>query len=228
MRIATYNIRHGAPAGAWADHRGLAATCGQLDVDLLAVQEIDRFVVRSRWADQVRVIARATGLYPTFVSARSFGPGGRYGIAVFSRDAPGAVEFVRLPAFGREQRMAIIGRVACDGEQVTVAVTHLHNQRRVATRQLKIVLDRLEARPGPHLVMGDLNLGPDDVERVLSDRRYVSDGGGPTFPAVRPTRKIDWIAGRGVTLTATTVVDSTQSDHRPLVSVLSVATSGPN
>ncbi len=117
------------------------------------------------------------------------------------------MEFVRLPAFGTEQRMAIIGRVdAGDGRKVTIAATHLQNRRSVATRQLAIVLDRLDRRNGPAVLVGDLNLGESDVTPALGARGYSWAHSGPTFPAAAPDRTIDWIGGRGVSIDGTEAV----------------------
>ena len=47
MRLATYNVHHGAPARGRVDLDATVAVCHALDADLLAVQELDAHVDRS-------------------------------------------------------------------------------------------------------------------------------------------------------------------------------------
>jgi len=62
MKIATWNILHGmaVPEGQIHNER-LAARAALLNVDLLAIQEVDYFQERSHYADQASVIAESMG-----------------------------------------------------------------------------------------------------------------------------------------------------------------------
>ena len=81
MRVATYNLRHGAPARRPAANRAMARSVASLGADVVALQEVDRRVVRSWFADQAGLAARRSGTVAHFAAARPFGPGGRYGNA---------------------------------------------------------------------------------------------------------------------------------------------------
>ncbi len=59
MRIATWNVRHGRPFRGFTSNRRLASSAHDLDVDVLAVQEVERHVIRSWFANQPAVIADA-------------------------------------------------------------------------------------------------------------------------------------------------------------------------
>lgn len=220
VRIATFNLHHAAPPGRPYTGRGLKAAVQQLDVDLLALQEVDRRVSRSRFSDQAAIVSRATGLHPVFVSARPLGPFGRYGIALLSAEPASAIEVVRLPSFGMEPRVAIVASVVLGGVRVSVAATHLQNRRRVAAAQIDVVLERLMARPGPHVLLGDLNAGPDLLGRSMSEHGLIRAESPPTFPTRAPTDSIDWIAVRGLTVRDAEVPDVWLSDHFPLVATV--------
>ena len=154
IRIATYNVRHGAPPARGVDRRGLVHTLRSLDVDLLALQEVDVRVRRSRYLNLGRTTSRATGLHVEFARATSIGRFGQYGIALATRTPPHALQRVALPSFGMEARVAILARVRLGDMLATVAATHLHNRREPALAQLDVVIEALLERPGPHLLLG--------------------------------------------------------------------------
>lgn len=189
----------------------------RLGADLVALQEVDRFVVRSGFADQPAVAARATGMHAVFARTRWWGPGGQYGIALLSRSAPTAVEIVRLPRHGREPRAAILASVELGGARVSVAATHLQNDPDIAPRQLEVVLERLRRRPGPRLLLGDLNVGPSAIADRLARDGFVAGPVVRTFPVWGPRLAIDWIAADGRTLEDVAAPDIWLSDHFPLV-----------
>ena len=113
MRMATFNILHGRSV-----HDGsveldrLAASVGELDADVLALQEVDCDQPRSGMADLTAVAAEAMGAVShRFVAAISGTPGATwmaatgdeqpgtasYGIALLSRFPAESWQVVRLP-----------------------------------------------------------------------------------------------------------------------------------
>lgn len=221
MRVGTFNLHHGAPPDRWFDRSGLRESSRRLGVELLALQEVDRRVARSHFSDGAKIVAEATGLHPTFAGARRLQVTGQYGIALLAPEPPTAVEIVRLPAFGSEQRLAIIASVELGGRRVSVASVHLHNRRWIAARQLPVVLSRLMARPGPHLLLGDLNAGPEVLGPQVAAAGLDHVQAPPTFPTRGATDHIDWIAFGGMTAVGAEVPSIWASDHFPLITTLS-------
>lgn len=236
IRVATFNIRHGRAERGGVDLTGLAAAVRGLDAEVLGLQEIDVGVGRSGGVDEAALAAEAAG-----ATAHHFAPalrtgGGWYGVAIAVRGELTDVEDRRLSGTG-EPRVVTIARVVVPADDrrpagpvgCTVAVTHLQAPGRggsgEARHQLGEVLDALDAHPGPHLLLGDLNLGPASVGPVLADRGYVAAEHPPTFPAGRPTRRIDWIAVRGGRVDHAWVPDLHASDHRPVVAAITVGSS---
>lgn len=219
MRVATYNIRHGAPPNRRADHAGMRAAVSSLGADVVALQEVDRRVVRTWFRDQPRLAARAAGLQPWFGPARSIGVFGRYGNALLLPPGPAQVLVRPLPSVG-EPRVALFARVRVAGTLVTVVGTHLQNSAEAAA-QLDGLLDEVRRWPEPWVLMGDLNLGADDVEPRFAAAGLEPVPSPPTFPAQRPRSRIDWIGVRGFVIDAVGVPDLQASDHRPIVAELS-------
>ncbi len=185
MRVATFNLKHGATASGYVgDPAQVAAACAALDADILALQEVDRRVWRSRFADLVRRAAGTdyTGVYfaPTMRSTVLAGinPVGQYGNALLVKGRISEAITVALPhdylrlRLGRreldvvrEPRNAIVARVIVAGCDVAVAATHLGGPER--RRQLAQVVTALCARTQPRILLGDFNTTRVDLRAWL-------------------------------------------------------------
>ncbi|MHB1137957.1 MAG: endonuclease/exonuclease/phosphatase family protein [Microthrixaceae bacterium] len=229
MRVATYNIRHGAPPGRCVALGGTGAAVASLRADVVALQEVDRHVFRSWWRDQPRHLARAIGGSAHFAAARSLGPFGRYGNALLVRGEVQRERVLELPSKG-EQRVALLLRARLGDERVTVVSTHLQNRRKgrpaEAPDQLDHLLRELQGWPTPWVLMGDLNLRADTVVPRLVDAGLTPVDTAATFPSDGPSIRIDWIAVRDLAVVSAQVPDLRASDHRPIVADLIVPGGG--
>jgi endonuclease/exonuclease/phosphatase family metal-dependent hydrolase len=232
IRVATYNIHHGAPRRGPVDNDALVDTCRRLEADVLALQEVYHRAWRTRFADQAGRIATAVGGVHVFASNVALGPVGRYGNALVVR---GRIESWKRLALsssaGREQRGAIVARVDVGGVALTVAATHLQNERPEsghpeARAQLAEVLSALAAWPRPWLLVGDLNLSPDEALDAVEAAGLGRVESPPSFPADRPRQSIDWVAVADLVPIAAEVPDVRTSDHRPVVATLAAVPHG--
>ena len=217
LRVATFNIKHGSDRDGNIDLPRLSAACSRLQADVLAIQEVERFARRTHYRDEMRVIARATGLQAVFGEAarrrwRS------YGNVLLARGPISDVEVIRLPRPGDgEQRVAIIARVDIDGVGLAVGATHLSFRAGEGLPQLAVMLDALGRREGPRVLLGDLNLGPEVVEPAVTAAGYRLAPTGPTFPARGPRTRIDFVAVSGLEILAASTPEPGVSDHLPVV-----------
>lgn len=233
MRIATFNIRHGAVAGGrQARVDLLAEACASLHADVLALQEVDVGTQRTGGADLVRVAAEATGLTAAFGATLGRSGGGQYGNALLARGQLTAVEVLRLPQgwrfwARREPRNAIIAETVPGdgGVRLSVAATHLSVQRWASREQLPAVVRAVGHRPNPRVLLGDLNRTTGEVGRTRALRGYELAGGPPTFTNRNPRVRIDHIAVTGASIVAVDVVPTAVSDHRALVATIEVPNS---
>jgi endonuclease/exonuclease/phosphatase family metal-dependent hydrolase len=112
MRMATFNILHAHAVGEGVDIDRFRRVIGELDVDLLALQEVDCDQPRSGMADLTAVAAEAmAAVSHRFVAAISGTPGATwmsatgsespgtaaYGVALLSRFPATTWQVVRLP-----------------------------------------------------------------------------------------------------------------------------------
>lgn len=219
MRVGTFNIRHGETRAGAIDLRQLAAACRRLDVDVLALQEVDRWMRRTRWGDLARRVGRATDMARAFAPALHRGWLGRYGNAVLVRGAIGDVEAVRFPS-PVEPRGALVASVWVGDRALSVAATHLSVVLEERDDQLDAVLAVLAQRPLPRLLLGDLNGLPEDIGHRCARAGLGLALAGPTFPGKAPAKQIDHIAYAGLDLVGAEAVDTGMSDHLALVAEL--------
>jgi endonuclease/exonuclease/phosphatase family metal-dependent hydrolase len=108
LRVATFNLLHGmalTPAGAGAG--GLREAAASLDVDVVGLQEVDRYQDRSGGVDQTQLVAETVGApYWRFVPALHGTPGP----PADWRPAAGAGESTAGPSYGigLASRLAVV------------------------------------------------------------------------------------------------------------------------
>ena len=98
--------------------------------------------------------------------------------------------------------------------RVTVAVTHLSFVPGVNVVQLRRLRRALAELPGPHVLLGDLNLPGALPARITGWQPLVT---GPTFPAPAPRLQLDHVLGHdlpGDAAKDARILHLPLSDHR--------------
>lgn len=241
LTAATFNVCHGGRGkGTPVDLDALVTATRALDVDILALEEVDRPSPATGRADQVAAVARAIG--PSADHGESAGhavsvfapstPHGDTGVALVvrgtidrvatlplrTRRAPRRGRRVAWPYVRADRRMCLLARVGVGGRYLSVAVAHLTLEDEASLQQLRRVVAALAARPGPRLLLGDLNHRTEGVGPVAASAglTLVRDD-TPTAPARHPRFRIDHVAVDGLVVAGSAVVDTGTSDHRALV-----------
>jgi endonuclease/exonuclease/phosphatase family metal-dependent hydrolase len=178
------------------DLDAVAAGIQVLNVDLLAVQEVDRTLADSGRADQPALIAQALGVgwfrsYAPALVGDDFRPlagpdpgGPAYGNLLVSRLPLAEVEQLRFPPTGAASsapRCWPASRSAC--ARLRWRPPTLSNKRGHNLRQLRELQQLAGSRMAPRLLVGDLNL-PSTV--VVASRRGWPEIGGRTWPNSHP------------------------------------------
>lgn len=231
IRIATFNIKHGAYQNKYIGHaRKMAEACASLEVDILALQEVDKGVVRSGFYDMARLAARAAGMVPYFAPTLKYKIG-EYGNALLvkgdlllkdHKTYEGGTRFnlgigshaVRL---GREPRNAIFARARVKNKEITIVATHLSTQKDYRTEQLGRLLWGIPSDESPLIVAGDFNMNRKDALPYFTKAGMELIESEPTFPADSPRRSIDHIAIRGLSVQSVRTVEMPISDHRAVI-----------
>jgi endonuclease/exonuclease/phosphatase family metal-dependent hydrolase len=239
LRVMTYNIHVGVGMDKRQDLARVAAVIRRERPDLVGLQEVDRGVERTGRVDEIRGLARLTGMDYAFAHNLNY-QGGQYGVAVLSRFPILSIDHRRyLNTREAERRGFVRVEVEVGGRRLSFVTTHLDWQhedgRLYEARQL---LDALASVPGPVVVTGDFNEEPTGGAYQLMLKAGFADawaqgrggaaggaGGGMTYPADRPAKRIDYVFYRadGATrMRAAKIADTQASDHRPLTVELSL------
>jgi endonuclease/exonuclease/phosphatase family metal-dependent hydrolase len=234
IRVLVYNVHAGKDAAGADNLARVADLVRDVGADLVLLQEVDRGTRRSGQVDQPDVLARRTGFAVAFGKTLDY-DGGEYGIAVLSRWPIVRRVLVRLPVEPPQQRaggsyeprgaqQVMVRRL---GGDVAVVNTHLDPSREDHYRRQEIQTVLAVARDAGPLVLvgGDFNSTPDSHVQAEARRGGLRDawlecgrGDGFTYPADTPTKRIDYLYLTGTaTCTRAVVLETTASDHRPLL-----------
>jgi endonuclease/exonuclease/phosphatase family metal-dependent hydrolase len=232
IRVATFNLKHGAFANKYRSNPELAAeACKSLEADILALQEVDKGTFRAGFKDLAAMAAKAAGMEPPVFAQTLKYRLGHYGNALLVRgeiedktevDLGGGPRFKKQifgkqRTWGFEPRNVILATARIGEHRLTVAATHLSTDKSHARTQLSTIAMALSRRPEPQVLLGDFNLSREQVSQVPRFDSFDLVEDIPTFPAPNPIRMIDHIAVKGLTIVTAREVLLPVSDHRALV-----------
>ena len=232
LRLMTYNIHAGKGTDGKLDLERLARIIREADVDVVAIQEVDRGTKRSGKIDEPRELARLTGMHAEFGKAIDH-DSGDYGQLILSRRPIQKFDVHKLPnEDGHEQRIALVAQIPQPKPlpNLLLVGTHLHakgggDALRLAQAKEIVRLLKQDPRTSNHgpLLLGDLNSTPKSDAMKFLDESWTdaSKDSGPTIPAEKPAHKIDYVLvpkDSPWKVVSTKVLDEpVASDHRPVV-----------
>jgi len=174
LRVMTFNIRHARGMDEQVNLQKIAAEIKQSGADIIALQEVDRFLSRSHLQDQPAELARllnmnvcfsasedcrnssAVSAYIRENNARS-GMDGAYGNAILSRFSIVAHRCYFLPG-KRERRSLLQAEIAVNDDKIHFFSTHLSLDEVEQIAQMNILRDVLGSTPGAVALGGDFNM----------------------------------------------------------------------
>ena len=229
FRVLTYNIHHGEGTDGRIDLKRIARVIKEEKADIVALQEVDRGVLRSGRRDLPAELAKLTGMSVFFDNNLSY-QGGEYGNAVLTR-------FPILMATNthyqmlepKEQRGVIQLVLWINGKRLLFLDTHLdfrETEEGEKERLLHVAtMKELIAAHGsiPVIVCGDFNSTPNSGTHVAM-KKFMQDswelkgkGAGLTIPPEKPRTRIDYIwVSDDVKVNNVWVPQTEASDHLPV------------
>lgn len=230
LRVAAYNIKHGRGMDGQVDLERLARVIGELDADVVTLQEVDRGTQRTGGVDQPAVLGALTGMTASFGAHRPY-QGGEYGNAVLTR-LPILEERTRAIAPSGGSALTVHEVIVGVGEEqrpVSVVSVHLAGSPEERLHQVDSLRAHFADVGHPVILAGDFNSRPGDpvLERLGRDWAVApKEGPRETFPSDAPDREIDFVllrpAGAVEVLEHTVAAELVASDHRPILAVLRI------
>ena len=222
FRALTYNIRSGSDALGRGRLVQQGCLLRELAPDLVLLQEVGG-------RSQAERLAEFAGLaYLTFGAARR-SRWGEFGNAILARRPLRDVAVLRVPSAwpGSEPRSVLAATLGDGRQALHVISTHFGLLPGEADRAARTVRAIAAAREGPLLLGGDLNRAAAAAachrhlrQTFVDCARVGSRAAQPTFPALRPVLRLDYLYARGLLVGAVAVVASSASDHRPVLADL--------
>ncbi|MFJ5290197.1 endonuclease/exonuclease/phosphatase family protein [Streptomyces sp. NPDC088348] len=234
LRVASYNIHAGAGMDNVFDLGRQETALRALHADVIGLEEVDvHWAARSEWRDVAGELAKRLGMHVYFAPIYSAG-GREFGVAVLSKyrilkatnhkitrlstQDPNPVP-APAPGFGEVE-------LRVKGVPLHVYVTHLDYRADPSVRVTQVAETRriMGQDRNRKILLGDFNATPDapELAPLWHELRDVEPG-RPTFPALNPVQRIDYVAvSRGVAVRGAEVPDTLASDHRPIVADVSL------
>jgi len=229
LLVATYNIRHGVGTDGKLDLSRALEVIRDLDIDVIALQEVDEKVSRSGGVDQAQWLAKQLNMYFAFGSFMPY-QGGQYGLAILSKFPIASYTEWRLTD-GNEPRVALAADIVLPNSRLCTAVAvHFDWVKDDGFRftQAAETIGNLESCELPWIVFGDFNDVPQSrtMQAFYAIGKPIKSSGGEllSFPAENPEIAIDsiivgppdqWAVSEGRVIN-----EPIASDHRPVRGVL--------
>lgn len=241
IRVLTYNIHHGEGLDGKVDLNRIADVIRDARVDLVALQEVDRGVERTKKIDMMTTLSDLTGMTYAFGKNIDY-QGGDYGNGILTKFPileEKNLHYTMIRAGEQRGLMRLLLDVR--GKEIVFMNTHIDYREDDAERvlnvqQLREVTEKHS--PNPLIACGDFNDLPGSrmhasmKEDFVDAWEAVERDGGETYPARKPTKRIDYVfvskprsgaAGSShlsLRVISATVIPTEASDHRPLLVVL--------
>jgi endonuclease/exonuclease/phosphatase family metal-dependent hydrolase len=202
LRVLTFNIHHGEGTDGRVDVKRIADLILSSGADIVALQEVDRWVERSGKLDMIVNLSELTGFTYAFGKTMTY-LGGEYGNGVLTRFP--ILEERNIAVRGHdtvEPRNVMQLLLDVRGREVWFLNTHLDHSgderhRLEGVRTILSVTAPCSVRAV--ILCGDFNATPD--ERPIRElRTYFQDaweaagtGAGCTYPSAAPNRRLDYV-----------------------------------
>lgn len=223
VKVLSFNILHGATTRGDFNLDVLADLILKADPDLVAMQEVDFKVVRSKKYDLVTELGWRTKMAPLFARAMPY-RGGEYGEGILSKLTFLTTRNVALPHLPEEEPRAALEMVTVlpSGDTIAFVGTHFaHEGEAGRVMQAQKVNEVFTQNKFPTILAGDLNDIPgSEAMNILESQwtaAYNKENPGFTFPSDKPGKKIDYVLfypeNRWKILDRQVICDTIASDH---------------
>ncbi len=228
----TYNIASGNSLARERDMRFSTSVIRKVRPDFVTLNEVRSHTRDVGEINQAWEAGRLTGYYPVFGKSIDI-DGGDYGNAFLTRHPLLEQEVIHIPDRTSdedtyfEHRSVLRCVLDIEGRPITVLSTHFGLAKVEAESAVETVLGIVGKEKNPVILMGDLNLRPDDeiLQPLMKALHDTAQGRESirTFPSDKPKIKIDYIfTSEQFEVKQVRSMNTQCSDHRPLIARLNL------
>lgn len=236
LTVMTFNIHH----GKGTDHKvNLERTIDLIQkskADIIGLNEVDRyFSKRSNYVDQVSYLANKLHMYQAFGATftrkiKELPYPSEFGNAILSRFPIISYKntFFNFYKGVIEGRGLLHTTLQIKGILINLLVTHLSLNPYFHRKQTKFILEHVNPKLLPTIILGDWNMKPHSTAWKMVTNSYRDVGQSSTrkiytFPANQPRSQLDYIfVSKHFQIGSTSVYSHNPaiSDHLPLIASL--------
>jgi len=226
LKVMSYNIHVGQNSKNEDKLKEIAEFIKASKADIIGLQEVDSVCNRSGKIDQMKFLAEQTGMYYAYARHFAF-DGGSYGLGILSRYPLHTIKNNRISvtiAGKPETRALLSASFFPRKKEISFATVHMdYRDQRSRLKQSEEIVKMFSGNRNPVILTGDFNAKPGTKELLalevfFTDVSYLS---GPTYPAVKPLNRIDFIMLSKAHLNKVKKQETLAveySDHLPVVS----------
>ncbi len=189
IKIGSYNIGH--TRYVKYDIKKIADEIKALDLDVVGIQEVDRYAERSQYKDMVAELVRYTGMpFCEYFEALTldgdeakYGQKGQYGLVILSKYPIKKPEVIKLDCPSIEQRIVAHATLAIKGKDVEFYNTHLSFENNAVRKNQFETLKNLVEGKKSCIITGDFNIATaKEFEAIPLKRINASEKTFITYP----------------------------------------------
>lgn len=225
INVMTYNIHGGKDIEGNLTLYGISNLIKETGADIIGLQEIDVFLKRSYFLNEIKYLANRLKMHYVFGPNLRMGFGS-FGNGILSRYPIAKKKNYHIYSVG-ERRGVLTALIQLnENKKIWFLTTHLGLNRKERLTQSQEILKIVSNLEYPVIMTGDFNEAPGEeaystISRVLKDAANAQNSVFHTYVDGCENVRIDYIMhSKGVWAESIKAIDSTLSDHLPVVASL--------
>lgn len=225
ITVMTYNIHRGIGKDGKLDLARIYDTISRSNADIVALQEVERYSIRTGFQDQIEYLADKLSMY--FVYGKSMNIlNGQYGNAILSKYPIGDYRLEQLPSRG-ESRTMLQADLDINGKRFVIYTTHLGLDRAERKVQIERIKELIQNTESLHILTGDFNSTSEELsilyDKYIDSAVHSKKQEDITFKNDESGSRIDYLLlSDKLKLLDYAVRQSDASDHFPVVSKIEI------
>jgi len=221
LKLMTFNMHRGIDKNGRLDLGAIAEVITASDANIIALQEVERYSIRTGFQDQIKKLSEKTEMNYAYSKSTNI-LNGEYGNGLLSKYPIEEYKAIDLPSYG-EQRTVLRAIINVNGLRLVVYNTHLGLKAIEREEQLEFIMQMISEETLEYILMGDLNTKINKLKMVTDTMKDSAQNSEKlqqsTFEEEGIQERIDYIfVSSNIKVVNYDVILSEASDHYPVIS----------